>query len=679
MSSSTSMATDVSSLSDDPASKLEQTWPVEVEEEDQKPCEYLSLLYVLGAFGEPVSKDFRSEGIDETAHVIAMISGFRGQIVPQPDTEAYARLCVHNLQRGKYEAPAETKNFQVYNRSHQKIALEYAAKWMKEWADRDDPRERERRREAKGKYVKLEEEVEREDFIHKATVKHVELQELANLSKDAVYVPVRRNPAQASRAQNGEGSANKALVIPKNAKFIDLTEDDAPSPNEFKREHGDFGIIDLLEDDEPSATKFKRELGEFGIIDLLEDDEPSPKKIKVDYGEAGARLWHPQAPALDPAFLVREGDRHIYGKSDAQFGRFVLRTAEQFTLEDIRHLRLGQNDLVELAQTHLGWDLNLFLAALMDKWTSAAKPSRRPNEPSRDYVETCTPCGFFLEDSYGHVRRSKMAKRGKGTAELGFLQRQGRSKGCPVLLKIMPGPFVTRFRFVDSRERPVDAENVGIVGPLTFSDYFYTGLRNYDQGDATACQKHNQNLLVWLARSRIHAWYTVQGAVDRNEVPIYCEVNKEKQFKAMVPLHTCMQMFGVTLKKKLVITVAKGIEADSLVPNRIILTGDVAKVSHDQGVPVHNREREPIGRSGPSATGSPNGRETLSADVAAPLRGPFADLDNQVVREWSLYRQGTIAEGDDDDIYGDDDRHKDYAEGDDDDDEEHENELFVTP
>jgi hypothetical protein len=45
-----------------------------------------------------------------------------------------------------------------------------------------------------------------------------------------------------------------------------------------------------------------------------------------------------------------------------------------------------------------------------------------------------------------------------------------------------------------------------------FGDYLSTALANYDERDASSCQRTNKETLVWLARYRLYSWYTVQEA-----------------------------------------------------------------------------------------------------------------------------------------------------------------------
>jgi hypothetical protein len=51
---------------------------------------------------------------------------------------------------------------------------------------------------------------------------------------------------------------------------------------------------------------------------------------------------------------------------------------------------------------------------------------------------------------------------------------------------------------------------IQLNGGKVFGDYFLGALINYNEKDGKICNKVNRDVLVWLARLRLHTWYSEQ-------------------------------------------------------------------------------------------------------------------------------------------------------------------------
>jgi hypothetical protein len=110
-----------------------------------------------------------------------------------------------------------------------------------------------------------------------------------------------------------------------------------------------------------------------------------------------------------------------------------------------------------------------------------------------------------------------MDKTGKGPGELGYKPLPERKKGATVYLKVFPSQLNTKSEFVCRKQRWCGDEDVRLEGGRVFGDYLLAALANYDERDASSCQRTNREILVWLARYGLYSWYTVQEAKPWNE------------------------------------------------------------------------------------------------------------------------------------------------------------------
>jgi hypothetical protein len=111
-------------------------------------------------------------------------------------------------------------------------------------------------------------------------------------------------------------------------------------------------------------------------------------------------------------------------------------------------------------------------------------------------------------------------------------------------------------------------------------------LANYDEKDGKFYNKVNRDVLVWLARLRLHMWYCDQEPRAWDEEIIYYDIRSEAVFEPMAPLHTTQQMFGSALATSIRIAGGLALDPDHETPNGVLSSGLPApvRVAADSGI-----------------------------------------------------------------------------------------------
>jgi hypothetical protein len=126
----------------------------------------------------------------------------------------------------------------------------------------------------------------------------------------------------------------------------------------------------------------------------------------------------------------------------------------------------------------------------------------------------------------------------KAPGELGYKALPERRKGQTVYLKVFPSQLNTKSEFVCKKQRWCGDEDVRLEGGRVFGDYLLAALVNYDERDASACQRTNKEILVCLARLRLYSWYIVQEVGPWNQEIAYYNISDKGVFEPMYPLRT---------------------------------------------------------------------------------------------------------------------------------------------
>ncbi|THV49649.1 hypothetical protein BGAL_0185g00070 [Botrytis galanthina] len=261
----------------------------------------------------------------------------------------------------------------------------------------------------------------------------------------------------------------------------------------------------------------------------------TPKKVDDEDQESeDGFAQEPEAPQKtpekseeDPGLVARRNNRE--GNRDAEFGRFILRTAEELINWDWYNLNEGVNDLVKLAREHAAMDRAQFGAEIFKDWNSSIHPGPKPVLPKR-----------------GADDLARMA--GKNATEMGFPERPRYQRaGADAFLKVRPGTLGPKTDFVNAKSQYTQDDNVRLMGTTTYSDWFRAALANYDNKSVEGCRANNHKMIVWLARFRLYSWYTVQTPVAWNQCVNYHTVLDETKFEPLLPLRTRLQVFGLEI------------------------------------------------------------------------------------------------------------------------------------
>ena len=297
----------------------------------------------------------------------------------------------------------------------------------------------------------------------------------------------------------------------------------------------------------------------------------------------------------DPAFTNRADNAQRIASYDTAYGRFVLRRPQDMTIADRAFLRNGNNDLITLAEEWCNMSEEGFLLAIFEgDWNTAVGPTSKPAKGERIASDSGIPCGIFTRDCYNKAERKKMEITGKSPEELGYKPLPERKKGKTVFLKVTPAMMRPRIDFVCSKQRWVSDEDITLVGGKYYGDYVMTALANYDEKDAMACHKTNKATLVWLARLRLHTWYTHQEPRHWAEDVIHYNLVREESFSPMQPLRTSRQNFGSGLATDLRIAGGLALTPTSDTPNGVRRDGSRVQVMNMEVVDVTQREEDRV-------------------------------------------------------------------------------------
>jgi hypothetical protein len=322
----------------------------------------------------------------------------------------------------------------------------------------------------------------------------------------------------------------------------------------------------------------------------------------------------------DTAFQHREKARQQFERHDEAYGRFVLRDEAQLTQWDVEYLRRGNNNLIELARRHASMNEQQFLEAIfVSDWNTAAGPTDRPVKAKRVAADAGVPCGVFIRDAYNKAERKAMDRTGKSPGELKFKPLPERKKGETVYLKVFPSQLNTKSEFVCRKQRWCSDEDVSLEGGRVFGDYLLAALANYDERDMASCQRTNKEVLVWLARYRLYAWYTVQEAKAWNEQVTHYNIPEEAIFEPMYPLRTTQQMFGSALSTNLRIAGGLAIDPNNNTPNGVRKSGATEPVKLAAELRIHDRTTLAI----------PNAMINIDAEQSTRPRRPPLDIDEE--------------------------------------------------